>query len=82
MLSIHQEMQEKVYQEAKNAHCTQMSHTDYDALAKLIYLEMFVKETMRHFPIGPFLGRESLADTPIRMLLDSAMNLHILSCMT
>lgn len=73
MLAIHQDMQEKVYQEVKNAHHTQTSHTDYDTLAKLIYLEMFIKETMRHFPVGPILGREALADTPIRLFIFDIM---------
>lgn len=66
MLAIHQDMQEKIYQEAINVHSSQTSHTDYDTLAKLVYLEMFIKETMRHFSVAPFLGREALHDTPIR----------------
>lgn len=67
MLAIHQDLQEKVFKEIKQAHQSQTSHTDYDTLAKLVYVEMFIKETMRHFPVGPILGREALEDTPISL---------------
>lgn len=67
MLAIHQDLQEKVFREIKDAHSSQTSHTSYETLGKLVYLEMFIKETMRHFPVGPILGREALEDTPIRL---------------
>lgn len=56
MLALHPECQERVFDELKNAHQTQTCDTDYDVITKLDYLEMCIKETMRLFPIAPFIG--------------------------
>lgn len=67
MLAIFADIQEKVFQEVKDAHHSQTSHTDYETMTKLVYLEMCIKETMRHFPVGPILAREALDDTAISL---------------
>ncbi len=47
MLAMHPEIQERAFQEVKDAHETQTSPSDAEILAKLDYLEMCIKETMR-----------------------------------
>lgn len=65
MLAIHQDVQEKVFSEMKSAHSSQYSGTDGEVMSKLYYLEMVIRETMRLFPVAPFLARESLEDVKI-----------------
>lgn len=67
MLAMHPEIQERAFQEIKNAHETQTSHTDAEIIANLDYLEMCIKETMRLFPIGPFIGRQNSDDIKLSM---------------
>lgn len=56
MLAMHPEYQERAFDEIKNVHETQTCDTDADVINKLDYLEMCIKETMRLFPVAPFLG--------------------------
>lgn len=58
MLAMYKDIQERVFQEIKSAHSSQFSDTDSEAMTKLNYLEMVIRETMRLFPVAPFLGRE------------------------
>lgn len=62
---MHQDIQDRVFQEIKSAHSSQHSDTDAEAMTKLNYLEMVIRETMRLLPVGPFLARESLEDVKI-----------------
>lgn len=62
---MHQDIQDRVFQEIKSAHSSQYSDTDAEAMTKLNYLEMVIRETMRLLPVGPFLARESLEDVKI-----------------
>lgn len=66
MLAIHQDIQEKVFKELQTVYEQQESDSDNDIIGKLNYMEMVIKETMRLFPVGPFLGRECKADTKLR----------------
>ncbi|KAJ6636721.1 putative cytochrome P450, partial [Pseudolycoriella hygida] len=65
MLAMHQDVQERAFQEIKSAHASQYSDTDAEVMTKLNYLEMVIRETMRILPVGPFLGREALEDVKI-----------------
>lgn len=84
MLAMHPEIQEKVFQECKDTHETQSSHTDAEIIAKLDYLEMCIKDTMRLFPVAPFIGRETVDDIKLSnctvpkgtMLILSFYHLH------
>lgn len=67
MLAMHPEIQQRVFQEIKDAHETQTSYTDAEILAKLDYLEMCIKETMRLFPVAPFLARQNVDDVKLSM---------------
>lgn len=65
MLAIFQDVQDRVFEEIKSVYGAEMSALDTEQLGKLHYTEMVIKETMRLFPVGPFLGRECMADTKI-----------------
>lgn len=65
MLAIHQDVQERAFQEIKAAHTSQYSDTNSEVMTKLNYLEMVIRETMRLFPVGPFFGRECIEDVKI-----------------
>lgn len=62
---MHQDIQERVFQEVKSAHSTQFSDTDAEVMANLNYLEMVIRETMRIWPVAPFLARETTEDVKI-----------------
>lgn len=65
MLAMHQDVQERVFQEIKSAHSSQYSETNAEEMTKLTYMEMVIRETMRILPVGPFLGRECTEDVKI-----------------
>jgi cytochrome P450 len=65
MLAIHQEVQQKVYEEVKtffDSCCDEPTSKDVDNLP---YLEMVVKETMRLFPAASMVGRQTTG--PVKM---------------
>lgn len=64
---MHPEYQERVFEEIKDAHETQTSPTDAEAITKLNYLEMCIKEAMRIFPIAPFVARRISEDIKLSM---------------
>ncbi|KXJ83621.1 hypothetical protein RP20_CCG003848 [Aedes albopictus] len=67
MLAIHQDVQQKVYNEIVNVlgSCDPSIPVHNDHLAKLVYTEMVMKETMRLFPVGPVVARTCTAPTRI-----------------
>ncbi|XP_049309424.1 cytochrome P450 4p1-like [Bactrocera dorsalis] len=62
-LSLYPEMQERCYQEILEHVEDDLSHLDIQQLAKLKYLECFIKETQRLYPSVPVIGREVANDT-------------------
>ncbi|XP_062557032.1 uncharacterized protein LOC134221879 [Armigeres subalbatus] len=67
MLAIHQDVQQKVYNEIVNVLGSRdpTIAVNNDHLPKLIYTEMVMKETMRLFPVGPIVARTCTAPTRI-----------------
>lgn len=67
MLAIHEEIQQKVYNEIVNVLGGRDPaipvHNDH--LSQLNYTEMVIKETMRLFPVGPVVARTCTAPTRI-----------------
>ncbi|XP_065082895.1 uncharacterized protein LOC135705214 [Ochlerotatus camptorhynchus] len=67
MLAIHEEIQQKVYNEIVNVlggrDPSIPVHNDH--LSQLNYTEMVMKETMRLFPVGPVVARTCTAPTRI-----------------
>lgn len=66
MLALHQEIQEKVVAELHEVFGEQDSVVTFDDLSKLTYLEMVVKESLRHYPVGPFIARKTSEDFPFK----------------
>lgn len=66
MLAIYPEIQEKVVAEMREIFDDADSPVTYEDLSKLTYLEMVIKETLRHFPVGPFIARRASEDFPFK----------------
>ncbi|XP_049534888.1 cytochrome P450 4C1-like [Anopheles darlingi] len=64
MLAIHQEVQQKVYEEMLSVIPGNQDVLN-EHLPQLVYMEMVLKETMRLFPVGPMIGRQCTEDTQI-----------------
>lgn len=64
MLAMYPKYQQRVYEElqVRLGDKDDFTHTD---LAELKYLDMFIKETLRMFPVVPFLTRTTSADIQI-----------------
>lgn len=65
MLAIHQEYQERVVDEMREIFDKQDEPVTREHLAWMTFLELVIKESMRHFPVAPVLGRECMEDFPI-----------------
>ncbi|KAH8370248.1 hypothetical protein KR093_002760 [Drosophila rubida] len=57
-MSLYADKQELCYQEINEFIENDFSNLDINQIAKLKYLDCFVKETMRLFPSVPFMGRQ------------------------
>lgn len=66
MMAIHQDIQDKVVEELRAIYDSADSPVSFEDLSKMTYLEMVIKEAMRHFPVGPFIAREASDDLPLR----------------
>lgn len=66
MLAVYPEVQEKVLAELHEIFENADTPVTYEDLSKLNYLEMVIKESLRHFPVGPFIAREASEDFPFK----------------
>lgn len=66
MLAIHQDIQDKVMAELHEVFDDQHSPVTFDDISKLTYLEMVIKESLRHYPVGPFIARKTSEDFPFK----------------
>ena len=64
MLAIHQDVQEKVFQEIVNE-VGLNEEIEADMLNGFPYMEMVIKEAMRLFPVGPMIARKCDTNTKI-----------------
>ncbi|KAJ8976117.1 hypothetical protein NQ317_019382 [Molorchus minor] len=62
MLGMHQEIQAKVVEELKEV-LGDKKHIDFNDTGKLKYMEMCLKESLRLFPLAPFLPRDVIEDS-------------------
>lgn len=62
---MYPDIQEKVYQELCTLYNSPNEESDFEIISKLDYMEMVIKESLRVFPVGPFLARETLTDTTL-----------------
>uniref|UniRef100_A0A182KDL4 Uncharacterized protein n=1 Tax=Anopheles christyi TaxID=43041 RepID=A0A182KDL4_9DIPT len=65
MLAIHQDVQQRVYDEMVTTLGTTFDEVENEHLSQLTYMEMVLKETMRLFPVGPIIARQCTEDLKI-----------------
>lgn len=65
MLAIHPEYQERVVDELREIFDDVDEPVTNEHLGRMTFMELVIKESLRHFPIAPYLGRECTADFPI-----------------
>lgn len=65
MLAIHQEYQDRVFDEMREIFDDVDEPVTIEHLSRMTFLELVIKESLRHFPIAPYLGRECTADFEI-----------------
>lgn len=65
MLAIHPQIQEQLVDELHSVFDAQDEATTYEHMQKLHHLDRVIKETMRLFPVAPFIERTATADVPI-----------------
>lgn len=65
MLAMHPEVQERVISELKSVFVSRDVPVDYDSIKQLPYLETVIKETLRLFPVIPYIGRWSGEDVKL-----------------
>lgn len=68
MLGIHQEIQQKVFEELQTtlSKSTEISTKDINNMK---YLECVIKETLRMFPLDPIIGRYAADDIKLGKIL-------------
>lgn len=62
MLALHQDVQEKAYQEVKEIFGSENAEFTLDTLNELRYLEQVIRETMRLFTVVPFICKTNTID--------------------
>lgn len=67
MLAMHPDIQDRIVNELSDVYASATSTSTTETISQLDYMEKVIKETMRLLPVGPFLGRQCLADTKISM---------------
>lgn len=65
MLAMHPQIQERVIQELKSVFVSRDVPVDYDSIKQLTYLETVIKETLRLFPVIPYIGRWASEDVKL-----------------
>lgn len=66
MLAIYPDIQDKVVAELHEIFSDRDTPVTNEHIPKLTYLEMVIKETLRHFPVGPFIARKASVDFPFK----------------
>nr|UZE89865.1 cytochrome P450 CYP4416B2 [Chrysoperla zastrowi sillemi] len=85
-LAVYKDVQNKVYEELFQVLGSDLNRTiNFDDLPKLTYMEMVMKESMRLFPIAPFIIREltddiQLGDCLIPRGVSCAVSIYALHC--
>lgn len=68
MLAMHQDVQQKVVNELRSIFVDKSVPVDYDSMKQLTYLEMVIKETLRLYPVIPYIGRKTTQDIKLSKL--------------
>ncbi|GAB0088658.1 hypothetical protein DMENIID0001_031210 [Sergentomyia squamirostris] len=68
MLAMHPEVQQKAVDELKEVFLDDTIPIDYTSVKQLQYLDMVIKETLRLYPVVPYIGREVTANVKLKNL--------------
>ncbi|XP_059610231.1 cytochrome P450 4C1-like [Phlebotomus argentipes] len=68
MLAMHPEVQAKAIAELKEVFVNDNVSIDYNSVKQLQYLDMVIKETLRLYPVIPYIGREVSQDVKLKNL--------------
>lgn len=74
LLAMHPNIQNKVFDEIKRILPENESELTLNTINDLKYLDMVIKETMRLFPIVPFVGRKVSGDFKMGKTTKRLMN--------
>lgn len=66
MLAVYPHIQDKVVAELHEIFDSVDGPVTNEDISKLTYLEMVIKESLRHFPVGPFIARKASEDFPFK----------------
>ncbi|XP_055598207.1 cytochrome P450 4c21-like [Uranotaenia lowii] len=78
-LCFHKDIQERLYAEIVDILPTDESELTPDSLKQLVYLEMFLKECLRHCPVAPNISRENMADIELDGIRIPAGNIFVMN---
>lgn len=65
LLAMHPSIQERLYNELRSIFDEQDENTTYEHIHQLEYLDLVIKETIRLFPVVPFVIRSITGDIPL-----------------
>ncbi|XP_055546071.1 cytochrome P450 4c21-like [Wyeomyia smithii] len=78
-LCFHKDIQEKLFQEITEHLPGEEIDINPDTLKQLEYLEMFLKECLRHCPVAPNVARENMAELQIDGVKVPAGNIFVMN---
>uniref|UniRef100_A0A182MTH7 Cytochrome P450 n=1 Tax=Anopheles culicifacies TaxID=139723 RepID=A0A182MTH7_9DIPT len=83
-LAMHPDVQDRVYEEIRSIYGDSSLNITYETISAQTYLEQVIKETLRLFPVAPFIGRKTIETVklgdvvvpPGVTLIMNIMNVH------
>lgn len=79
LMAIHQEVQDKLFEELKSVFKTATEEVTYDHLDQLSYLEMAIRESLRYWAMVPISARTATEDIQIGKNLNFNSDFHCYS---
>uniref|UniRef100_A0A182S598 Cytochrome P450 n=1 Tax=Anopheles funestus TaxID=62324 RepID=A0A182S598_ANOFN len=60
LLAMHPDVQDRVYEEIRSIYGDSSLNISYETISAQNYLDQVIKETLRLFPVAPFIGRKTI----------------------
>lgn len=76
---MYPECQEKVFEEIKKNNLADDGDISIEQLANLKYMDMFIKETLRLFPVAPYLTRMTIDELKLGKLKTKSVLCYIVN---